>query len=118
MKRSFWVGERKRQACFSSLVGVQSSGKKFSSPKETAPDGKQSKIEHVEFVWYVLVYFWVTPERPSTETALLPIYTAKHLEHVGALLALWQEPPLLWQHMGVSGVESIWRIPHKTRRLH
>ena len=43
-KRKF-LGRRegKRQACFSSLVRVRSSGKRLLSPKEAAPDGEESE---------------------------------------------------------------------------
>lgn len=39
------------------------------------------ETKHVGFIWYVLVYFWVIPERPSKEAVLLPIYSAKQPEH-------------------------------------
>lgn len=39
------------------------------------------QTKHVGFIWYVLVYFSVIPERPGEEAVVLSFYTAKLLEH-------------------------------------
>lgn len=67
MKGSFWTEERKRQACFSSLVGVRSSGRRFSSRKETAPDGKQSETDGTRRVYLIYAGLFLSYSRETKQ---------------------------------------------------
>lgn len=114
-KRKF-LGRRKRQACFSSLVGVWSSGKRLLSPKETAPDGEEAETDKACRLYLIysglfLSYSRETKQRSSVVAhlyckAVRTWKTCQYGRNCHSCDRGWGAPESLW-YCGTSQTQNI-----------